>query len=115
MNARIFLAPAALLCAAVSLGSAVSAGAQTLQPRTARVTYADLDLASAAGRAKFERRVDAAADSVCRLNGYVGLAGERSADACHAKAVETAMSQVLTAGAGNVQFASVDVKSAEDR
>jgi UrcA family protein len=111
MNARVLLAPVALLCATVSLGSAVAAGAQTLQPRTARVTYADLDLASAAGRASFERRVDAAADSVCRLNGYVGLAGLRAADACHARAVADAMSQVMTAGAGNVQFASVEVRA----
>ncbi len=57
---------------------------------------------------------DAAADAVCGRNGYVGLAEQRLAEACHAQAVESAMGQVLTAGTGTVQFAAVEV-SAEQR
>lgn len=105
---------APLIFAFACFAFANSANCQTLQPRTARVSYADLDLASAAGRAMLERRVDAAADAVCGRNGYVGLAEQRTAAACHASAVETALGRVLTAGAGTVQFASVEV-SAEDR
>lgn len=97
----------AFACVALSTG----ANCQTLQPRTARVSYADLDLASPAGRAMLERRVDAAADAVCGRNGYVGLAELRIAEACHAQAVEGAMGQVLTAGAGTVQMASVEVSA----
>lgn len=104
-------APLLLAFACVAITS--QANCQTLQPRSARVSYADLDLASAAGRDMFERRVDAAADAVCGRNGYVGLAEQRLSAACHAQAVESAMGQVMTAGAGTVQVASVDVSAAE--
>jgi UrcA family protein len=104
-------APLLLAFACVAITS--QANCQTLQPRTARVSYADLDLASAAGRATFERRVDAAADAVCGRNGYAGLAELRAAAACHSRAVEGAMGQVMTAGAGTVQFAAVEVSAAE--
>ena len=102
---------APLLFAFACVAVASSANCQTLQPRTARVSYADLDLASPAGRAMFERRVDAAADAVCGRNGYVALAELRAAAACHAQAVESAVGQVLTAGAGTVQFAAVEVSA----
>lgn len=105
---------APLLLAFACVAIAGAANAQTLQPRTARVSYADLNLASTAGRAMLERRVDAAADAVCGRNGYVGLAELRRAEACHARAVDGALGQVLSAGAGNIQFAAVEV-SAEQR
>ena len=102
---------APLIFAFACVAVATSANCQTLQPRTARVSYADLDLASPAGRAMLERRVDTAADAVCGRNGYVGLAEFRIVEACHADAVESAMGRVLTAGAGNVQVAAVDVSA----
>lgn len=107
MNARLLLAPVALLCATVTVGSAVSAAAEPLQARTARVSFADLNLGSAAGRAMLERRVAAAADSVCRVNGYSDLGSLRAAEACFGKAVDQAMSQVRTASSPAIQFAEV--------
>ncbi len=100
-----------LLLAFACVAVTSQANCQTLQPRTARVSYADLDLASAAGRATLERRVDAAADAVCGRKGYVALAELRAAAACHAQAVDGAMGCVLTAGAGTVEFASVEVSA----
>lgn len=102
---------APLLFAFACVALSASANCQTLQPRTARVSYADLDLASPAGRAMLERRVDAAADAVCGRNGYVGLAELRIAAACHAQAVEGAMGKVLTAGAGTIQVAAFEVSA----
>ncbi|MFC3712090.1 UrcA family protein [Sphingoaurantiacus capsulatus] len=102
---------APLLFAFASMVLATSANCQTLQPRTARVAYADLDLASAAGQATLDRRLDAAADSVCGQNGFVDLAGLRAIDACRGKAVAGARAQMMTAGAGTIQFASVEVSS----
>lgn len=107
MNARFLLLPAALLCATVSVGSAVSAAAEPLQARTARISFADLNLNSAAGRAMLERRVNAAADSVCRVNGYTDLGSLRAGEACFGKAVDQAMSQVRLANSTAIQFAEV--------
>jgi UrcA family protein len=107
MNARFLLAPVALLCATVSIGSAVSAAAEPLQARTARVSFADLNLGSAAGRAMLERRVHAAADTVCRVNGYTDLGSLRAGEVCFGKAVDQAMSQVRMASSTGIQFAEV--------
>ena len=107
MNARFLLVPVALLCATASVGSAVSAAAAPLQARTARVSFADLNLNSAAGRAMLERRVNAAADSVCRVNGYTDLGSLRAGEACFGKAVDQAMSQVRLASSAGIQFAEV--------
>lgn len=107
MNARFLLVPVALLCATASVGSAVSAAAAPLQAPAARVSYADLNLASAAGRAALERRVNAAADRLCRVNGYSDLGTYRAADDCFAKAVDQAMGQVRVATSGTIEFAAV--------
>ena len=107
MNARFLLVPAALLCATASVGSAVSAAAAPLEARTARVSFADLNLASAAGRATLERRVNAAADSLCRIDGVTDLRSSRAADVCFGKAVDQAMAQVRVATSGTIEFAAV--------
>lgn len=107
MNPRFLLAPVALLCATVAVGSAVSAAAAPFQAPAARVSFADLNLASAAGRAVLERRVSAAADSICRVNGRTDLGTLRAADDCFAKTVDQAMAQVQTAASDTIQFAAV--------
>lgn len=94
MNARLLLVPAALACATLSIGSAVSAAAATLQPRTARVSYADLDVASTAGRAALDRRIAVAARDVCRTNGFSDLATVRAANECIEGAIDDAMRQI---------------------
>ena len=43
MNARFLLAPVALLCAAVTVGSAVSAAAAPYEARTARVSFSGVN------------------------------------------------------------------------
>ena len=93
MNARLLLVPVALACAAASVGSAVSAAAAPLQPRTARVSFADLDVASSAGRAALQQRIADAADSVCRSNGYADLAAIRASNQCIETAIDDAMRQ----------------------
>jgi len=107
MNARFLLVPVALLFATASIGSAVSAAAAPLEARTARVSFAALNLGSAAGRATLERRVIAAADSLCRIDGLTDLRSSRAADACFDKAVDQAMGQVRMASRSNIRFAEV--------
>jgi UrcA family protein len=107
MNARFLLVPAALLCATLSLGSAVSAAAEPVQARTARISFADLDLASAAGRATLERRVAAAADNLCRLNGLTDLRTYRASEACFDRTVDQALRKIETATSRSIQFAAI--------
>jgi UrcA family protein len=57
------------LCAGLCLFAATApANAETV--RTATVAYADLNLASPAGRATLNRRIDAAARQVCANNDH---------------------------------------------
>jgi UrcA family protein len=107
MNPRLLLAPIALLCATITIGSAVSAGAEPFQANAARVSFADLNLASAAGRAALERRIHAAADNVCRVNGRTDLGTLRAADVCFDKTVHEAMARVQTATSETIQYAAV--------
>ena len=107
MNARYLLVPVALLCATASITSAVSAAAAPFEARTTRISVADLNLSSPAGRAALERRVAAAADSVCRVNGYTDLGSLRAGEDCFAKAVDSAMTQVRLANSSTIQFAGI--------
>ena len=62
------IALAATACAALaSLTAPAAASEITVQPDTVtvRVSYADLNLASAAGRARLDRRIAGAARSIC--------------------------------------------------
>ena len=63
----IALAAAACTAAALSLTTPAAAADIVVTPDavTVRVSYADLNLASAAGRARLERRVAGAARSIC--------------------------------------------------
>lgn len=55
------------LATAALLATPVMAGAQQTEQRTVGVTYADLDLATEAGRAELDRRIDNAARSACAM------------------------------------------------
>jgi UrcA family protein len=57
-----------ILIAAATLAAAITASpvlAKPISPGVRTVAYADLDLSSLAGRARLERRVDAAVRDVC--------------------------------------------------
>jgi len=75
---RIFLAFAALAAA-----TSVSAAANVPHDAGTRIVrYADLDLASAAGRARLEQRIGAAVRAVCGLADPSDLRGGRAVQAC---------------------------------
>ena len=54
--------------AAVALTSGGAALADTADQKTTEVVYADLDLATAEGVAELDRRINRAAQTVCRMD-----------------------------------------------
>ncbi|HEY1604078.1 MAG TPA: UrcA family protein [Allosphingosinicella sp.] len=64
---------------------------------TARISYADLDLASPAGVARLERRVAAAADRLCTGVGEEALAARLDGFQCRAATIAAAEPQVRRA------------------
>jgi UrcA family protein len=73
------------------------ASAATAQPERAdvAVSYADLNLASSAGRAVLARRIETAANAACGVDaGQRDLALSRTAARCHAMAVSSAMERI---------------------
>ncbi|MBV8970935.1 MAG: UrcA family protein [Sphingomonadaceae bacterium] len=81
------------LCAGVCLVAATAPAAAAEAPRSAKVHYADLNLANKAGRATLDRRLLSAARAVCAT-------GDRSPDAamdethCIHQAMTAARAQV---------------------
>lgn len=69
--------------AAAAIGVLVSAaaGAQDREPVTARVLYADLNVATASGEAALRRRIRSAASQACE-SGAVGLEGAMDRSRC---------------------------------
>jgi UrcA family protein len=99
-----FAALAAIMAAAVTGATIVAAtpafGAELVvsgAAPTARVSYADLDLASAAGVARLERRIAAAADRLCVGIGVEQLAARLDGLACRDAAIAAAAPQVRRA------------------
>jgi UrcA family protein len=96
-----FAALAAVMAVAVTGATIVAAspafGAElvvTGAPPTARVAYADLDLGSAAGLAKLNRRVAAAADRLCVGIGIEQLAARLDGLTCRRATIEAAAPQI---------------------
>jgi UrcA family protein len=94
-----FAALAAVMAAAMTGATLVAAspafGADlVVTAPTARVHYADLNLASAAGVAKLERRVAAAADRLCAGIGIEQLAARLDGIACRKETIARAEPQV---------------------
>lgn len=77
-----------ILFAAATLAAAVTASpvfAKPIAPQVRVVSYADLDLSSAAGQARLERRIQAAVRDVCGEANSADLARRQSARECIAE------------------------------
>lgn len=77
-----------ILFAAATLAAAVTASpvfATPIAPEVRIVTYADLDLSSAAGRARLDRRIEAAVREVCGEASSFDLARRRAVRECVAE------------------------------
>lgn len=64
MNFNLTIATAAMLAAGLCIAGATGAAAETLAP-AAKVSYAGLDLSSAAGKASMDRRIKQVATQLC--------------------------------------------------
>jgi UrcA family protein len=96
------IALAATACAALaSLTAPAAASEITVQPETVtvRVSYADLNLASAAGRARLDRRIAGAAREICGSYFSNDLRLGALVSACRADAIASA--RIPTAVASN--------------
>ena len=74
-----------ILFAAAALASAVTASpvfAKAISPEVRIVSYADLDLTSAAGRSRLEHRIQAAVREVCGEAGASNLARRQAVREC---------------------------------
>lgn len=76
--------------------AASTVNAQSADTVSVRVSYADLNLNSASGRTTLERRISAAAHSVCD-NGSTDLAAIMAANRCLKTALSAARQQVAAA------------------
>jgi UrcA family protein len=70
--------------------------AQPASARTAHVQFKDLDLASSIGRATLDRRIAAAARSVCDVRGERELARLMASKSCYETALASTRTQVAT-------------------
>ena len=97
------IALAAIICAAAATLSAAPAAASdvTVAPDTitVRVSYADLNLASAQGRARLDRRIAGAARSICGNFFPADLEMAALVQTCRADAIASA--RIPTAVASN--------------
>lgn len=77
--------------------------------RTQVVAYADLDLASADGRAKLDRRIKRAAAEVCGTASDFDLVGLNDVQSCRTLTADAALTQARAQTAGNraVQVATI--------
>lgn len=83
---------------------AVPAQANEAPRRT--VSYADLDLASEAGRATLDRRVKIAVRSVCPAPMTQSLSDLRAAINCHRNALADAQTQIAGITSGSTRLAA---------
>ena len=78
------------LFAGITLSGALApANAAEVQARVQTVSYADLNLSNAAGRATFDQRVKAAAETVC-ATGLNDVAAKTAESRCVKNAIEAA-------------------------
>ena len=83
------------LCGALTLGTlqATARAADTGLP-SERVSYADLDISKPAGAKVLYRRIVAAANRVCSVNGYTYKLTENGARECTNHAIDKAVEDV---------------------
>ena len=80
-----------------ALAAALLAGTASAQTSTRTVSYADLDLASAAGAKALQTRVRSAAKSVCDVSAARDLASVAASNRCFDSAVEKAQTEMQQA------------------
>lgn len=83
--------------ALAALSLATSAHASELDRVSVKVSYADLDLTSAAGAATLHRRIEAAADKACSRAWISESRSSAGWKKCHADALEGAARQIAEA------------------
>jgi UrcA family protein len=69
-----------------ALAAAFSAGTASAGERSERVSYADLDLASAEGQAELQQRLNSAARRVCRFDDDGQIVPPEEENACYREA-----------------------------
>lgn len=96
-----------ILAIAIAATSFVAStvNAQSTGSVSVRVSYADLKLDSAAGRATLNRRIGTAVRSVCD-NGSTDLAATMAANRCMSQARASAQTQIAAASSTALVFAS---------
>jgi UrcA family protein len=95
MTMRTLCLTTALLCLATATpGITKPIIIQDSMPPTTRVSYADLNIHSVAGRQALESRVRRAADSLCLENGNPDLARWAIEHDCYLKAIAGARPQI---------------------
>jgi UrcA family protein len=111
----LVLAASLLASATFLAGAAGPALAAPPAPaaQTRIVGYADLDLSSAAGRARLDRRVDAAVRAVCGRAAPIDLNGLAQVQACRDETLADATAQyrrgevfIALAGPAAIEFVS---------
>ena len=93
-----------MLLSLAALAAALPA-ASAPPPATLRVATADLDLASAQGRTRLDRRLHRAARAVCGEPYGFDLAGQNAARRCRVATVQIAQSAATARGMVPVQVA----------
>jgi UrcA family protein len=110
MNRRIQTIFCTALCCAFTALAHVSlvipAGAADLDVRTKAVPFGDLDLSSAAGVKVLYRRIQAAAEEVCKPAMSGDLGQITAARACRERAVDAAVRHVNVVALTRLRFGS---------
>ena len=91
------LGAAALTTGTLMLGTALHAAPA---PEAVTVSYADLDLSSSNGQARLERRVNKAADKLCRA-GERGVGNQKLSTECKADVLANAKTDIDAAVASS--------------
>ena len=86
------IVPLALVAAAIPAAPAAAGGVE--EGYIVTVPYADLNLATADGRARLASRIDAAADGVCGYSGVISLVERQRLSRCRAEFTASANRQV---------------------
>ena len=96
------------LHAALVAASLTAGGAAAADPATVRIRHGDLDLASPAGRAVFDRRVRAAATRICGTPPVMDDPTFWAVSDCRAQVIrsgETGVAVTLASGRGDALIA----------
>ncbi|MFZ5720710.1 MAG: UrcA family protein [Pseudomonadota bacterium] len=103
-RASVFFIGGVLTALAGGLAVSAPAHAAEPRPRTERVSYADLDLRTSAGRDALESRIGRATRRVCRIDSSVVPLARQRERRCEAASLEDALRQMRRA----VQYALAD-------